>query len=492
MKRTTKYNKWGRYSHAGHVLIWLGKLDSRMERFLQGADKYFGKNTIDYGLETKVDDRQLSRYINRELIRFHGLVYWSRVWIAQEILLAKGEVVVLTNRQLIGFRHLYLLTLWARLRVDNHGLTPSLRSMYDIYGMAFAAKRNKPATLPDLLPIFQHCGCRDRRDQIFALLSLTVDPSAIVVDYRSDRIALLRHVLQRSIDGLSIDEVLEFGANLIQAIDLRSPPEECGPLKTDTYRDELDWPLSDSECSIGMPVWTEATLEFQDHPHTAVEMTCTCETVSTMLLPVFDNGDYHVLEYVVDQNERWVNVRYARTHEFVQGQIQAYEAVVEDDRESPNHHHVHGWLQIPSENVYYSRLEHLRDRSGMMAERPLLSWKNTNIERMRCTWKSSKPRKPPRLVHPKRYWTRNVLGQTTQIRFDMFPDALESLKRQLLAGNPGAVDAESPQVRGTLLRVQVKDGGFPEKPHCAQILDGLPCILDYEGRHREYFRRSYG
>jgi hypothetical protein len=63
-------------------------------------------------------------------------------------------------------------------------------------------------SLPELLPTFRHCKSGDRRDRIFALLSLVGRKPQIDIDYAIDEISLFQHVMEQFMDGTALDELL--------------------------------------------------------------------------------------------------------------------------------------------------------------------------------------------------------------------------------------------------------------------------------------------
>lgn len=129
--------------------------------------------------------------------------YWSRIWIIQEIVLAKDITVLCGNRSSCWLR---FESLWTNLKTID--LKGSL-TRHDYATSVFASPASKliwrraswrhqcPALPPlkDLLVQFRALQCTDRRDAIFALLGLARNGRGIIVDYHKSVAELFTEVV---------------------------------------------------------------------------------------------------------------------------------------------------------------------------------------------------------------------------------------------------------------------------------------------------------
>jgi hypothetical protein len=115
--------------------------------------------------------------------------YWTRLWIVQEIMLARsltvwwGEYRIsmdalegVTQKIKVTYKDI-ILTPWNRLSVIlNWGLGRETALGYD-------QPSNVNVLLSDLVRFFSANGCKDRRDKVFGLMALVRGPSVLKVDY---------------------------------------------------------------------------------------------------------------------------------------------------------------------------------------------------------------------------------------------------------------------------------------------------------------------
>ncbi|KAF2246901.1 HET-domain-containing protein, partial [Trematosphaeria pertusa] len=140
------------YSEAQKVIIWLGKED--------GLDpisrsKYAGRPTWDMVFKFSIPRYWESVFCN---------AYWTRAWVAQEILLARRRIILLNTTQIP----------WEKL---VHFAGRNLRGRRNEYEQLFGAIRHvaagkKSLSLIELLFRFRQQECKVPRDRVFSLLSL--------------------------------------------------------------------------------------------------------------------------------------------------------------------------------------------------------------------------------------------------------------------------------------------------------------------------------
>jgi hypothetical protein len=184
------------YKGAQEVLMWLGKLDQDMPEFSRELDKLTEPHRHSSSLMATYLGRE-NHSLRDELCKFMTLPYWSRIWIAQEILLpddtrgSSETVKVFLGSRVVGFASLYHLVceLKDQLRYMGIGMWAENGEsrMYHAYGgwkkLAGRQISSWPSfeiNLPELLAVFRHCKSGDRRDRIFALLSLTEERPRLI------------------------------------------------------------------------------------------------------------------------------------------------------------------------------------------------------------------------------------------------------------------------------------------------------------------------
>jgi hypothetical protein len=387
--------------------------------------------------------------------------------VAQEILLPKndiedfpGKVVIFTGQRWIDIAQLTvsiqeidLVIQWRRhLPAESVGKS----QLYNLYGLWRRWITHEdtsliPAPLPDLLAQFQDCDCHDKRDRVFALLSLTGDQSKIEVDYNMDTTELLRYVLAQSMDGKSIDELLCLGAVLVQALNIRNPQNDS--LLADRV-DDKEITNSDHrevpDIAVGSLDWAHATLEVLDESRDPDEQQYTSVTVQTITFPIFDAGNMHVFEYAVEETSTGVHVRYARAFEYICGQVDPVQCsnLVGAGSEKDNEWE-YTWLQMPSEDVYYSRMSF---SPYFCKSPPLRAWKSRSFAEEAVKQPVYQRVDAPCLMPSKRYWTQSTISWCLHVEFDMFPAALTKLEHQTKTSEQEARPKETQATQGTLVR----------------------------------------
>ena len=209
------------YQQARFVLIWTGaslSWDQLMAHFM---------NHSMYRLLTGV------RFIIKETRPWWGIrwcpllsdgfliirsTYWRRMWIVQEVLLARHAYVFVGSRKL-SVAGLLDIALAAR-NTDN---------MHDGEGCVDFAQHNylRIDTLDRLLFYFGDQECTDRRDKVYSLLGLLDQIDAFRVDYTEDVITVFMRATQSiwAVDaGAEISTIkMEYCASLVaRSLELRS------------------------------------------------------------------------------------------------------------------------------------------------------------------------------------------------------------------------------------------------------------------------------
>lgn len=169
------------YSNAQMVSLWLGLVSLPKSTLIQGLSPSQEELNDDQGdiFEDEPFDwyDQLDNLLNRP--------YWSRFWVIQEFLLAR-EIHYHCGNNITNSEHLYkILTSEAEALGADTSINEDFYMLLDTAVKKYAAaslilarkrdmfpKRDPGPSLYDLLIRHRRAKCKDRRDRVFALLSL--------------------------------------------------------------------------------------------------------------------------------------------------------------------------------------------------------------------------------------------------------------------------------------------------------------------------------
>jgi len=201
------------YSRARQVIAWLG-LPTESSRlaaeFLREA--YLGGPLVRGRIKEDARWHYLNELSQRE--------YWTRLWIIQEICLAKS-VVVICGHDKIPWAHFASLRK-ARLHVWTKYLSEGERIFMQSYPARFDEQRSnrsrEGAILWTLLETFRGSRCKVFNDRVYALLALSTDcgSSGIPVDYKAGPLQLHRDVMSFYASYYSRDPSVSDGPQLMR------------------------------------------------------------------------------------------------------------------------------------------------------------------------------------------------------------------------------------------------------------------------------------
>ncbi|RSL73991.1 hypothetical protein CEP53_000608 [Fusarium sp. AF-6] len=355
------------YEHAKKVFVWLGELID--EPTIRALESMLGviEEAPDVTSIVYLDKLyHLQEGWIRRLSDILSAKYWTRLWIAQEFLLADDPILFFGNFQTGA--HKLALFLGAipkkgSFEVDccEHftldGITvpeDRLEDLMHLPGWKYfwwrlvryeSMDRSRPSERPmdqsvslaSLIQAFTKSGCKDTRDRVYALLSFADDADPELVDYTVGTDVVFRRTMaQMRRHKRPLDELLLIGEALIEALELL--PTTIPSSST------LEINFDGSE-HVTRPIWGYATLEtFDKDPealHEMVQATC-------MYVGMRSGSDVHVFEYVVEEVEGRPIVKYCRTHEYLRGRSPAcLGPLLQDDAE-------YFWLEgVPSESLNY-------------------------------------------------------------------------------------------------------------------------------------------
>ncbi|PVH76982.1 hypothetical protein DL98DRAFT_277797 [Cadophora sp. DSE1049] len=210
------------------------------------------------------------------MIHFFGLTYWQRMWIVQEIGLAKNLTLILGSvsarweslhvlLQLIdGFSH------W-RLSSNRKDILASQAARLDFHRSEI--RRN---TLESLIESCEKCICSDPKDKVYSLVGLADDcqDNELLVDYSkslfdvysdvldfyirsrdcedrpSRHLVRFSHILQKSFDRYS--EICEGAQTYLYSLEVRVPTPFVQVLGIETNQVLELGPILDSTCLLNL------------------------------------------------------------------------------------------------------------------------------------------------------------------------------------------------------------------------------------------------
>jgi hypothetical protein len=455
------------YKNAAKVLIWLGVLDDALKHFLTEFYALSFDSTQDLyedvadSSPSSEDSNVITERIRRHLSAFdstHDLQlqdqaialldkeYWTRIWIAQEILLpAEHRVSVFdgTNSHEMTALGRYLdeiLESTGTIGVD----------ISDWYFTWRGHGLRETPSLPSLLHHFSNSGCQDERDRIFALLPLAQAEPSVEIDYDIDATLLLRTVLGQYMVDMHIEDLLDFGTKLIEALEVRRPISHSNDGSSSDSIPELEnmiiarTPLM----PIAPLVWaTSNLLSMQHDPGLSYHE----EPVPCVFIGVFDATNVHVLEYAVQETALGVTVRYARAHEYLHGTLQR----CEDEGQGPGSEN-YRWLDMPTEDVYYfdGAFSTSQDRP---AQPQLSTWTSPKIK-IQAHTSASAPQSTRHLLKPARRFVKMVTPwlTTSNERFD--PKIFSAARQRVEAvkaryRQDGKIELTPPSSRSCTVRI---------------------------------------
>lgn len=180
------------YSTATIVLSWLGGPERNSEialRYLQCVNKV-QCHSPSY-LEKKAIEDPFQR------------VYWSRLWIIQEILLAR-EVLIMCGELSVDWNSIILFCHKRRPHLPSSltkvVIPPPLLNLIQLYEIKQKTPSDEPPLqwrMVDILDRFASCICQDPRDKVFGLMALVSKLDAIDIDYMLTAEAVFMEVMKK-------------------------------------------------------------------------------------------------------------------------------------------------------------------------------------------------------------------------------------------------------------------------------------------------------
>ncbi|KAF2827026.1 hypothetical protein CC86DRAFT_455594 [Ophiobolus disseminans] len=340
------------YKRAARVLIWLGVLADATKAFLaemhalavapmnpeeeDAVDETTNPGKVDFDLASR---RLQSRYntakisdLSDHVLNLCEMTYWSRIWIAQEVLLpSEYSVFVFDGDACYEMSHLYDY-------LSEFKSEASCGSSSTL-GMSYFEARSK-----DRL--------KDARDRIFALLPLARagSKSNLNINYDSDASQLFRAVFEHFMGDEPMEDIMSFGALLIEALEIIRPGSTSSDISTNiSYSDTQKVSIRPDPSTLVAPLaWGRSTLCIPTDQPLDHHTSCSPQTFSSIFVGLFGAGNTHVFEYAVEENDFGVVVKYARAYEYLQGCPSLPLPLMQHGKEVR-----YTWHDKPSEDVYY-------------------------------------------------------------------------------------------------------------------------------------------
>ena len=189
------------YASARQVLVCVGAHDGGSEFLVRvcGAigSRALGRCLDEEEIQDVVTDLaiectgltrdEIASRIHHSFIAFAERVYWTRLWIVQEIVAGADNLFVLCGMDSIAWENLTAIEgiLWILLGIDGHDLRSPLCQLVQLSSEILSSEGSVP--LRDLMIQLDDAKCTDPRDRVYGLLALInwedsgLDP--IVPDY---------------------------------------------------------------------------------------------------------------------------------------------------------------------------------------------------------------------------------------------------------------------------------------------------------------------
>lgn len=171
------------YSQAYCVYVWLGCGSLGIEEALKKIQRGARSVTKPHGNATSFSEATEE---------FAALPYWSRLWIIQEVLLARRARILYGTFNMSWKHFVRILQVWplevGHIRAEFERLVQLQQDL---------GLKRKPS-LTDLVLRFKQSQCRDPRDRVYGFLGLADDGKAFHVDYNEPAVGLLIRVLKAS------------------------------------------------------------------------------------------------------------------------------------------------------------------------------------------------------------------------------------------------------------------------------------------------------
>ena len=183
------------------MIVWLHQVDLRLEDTRLTTPRPTATTRALIAEDT--DSLQITE--SKERLRAAlDVTYWSRLWIVQEIILAKERYVLWQNADTL-LPWPYMRAVYDRFKVDpKRGYIHNRRIRYLLQDGSDIT----PTSLEDAIRIFSHQDCKDPCNKIYALQGLIREQDRLEIDYNKPVHAVFADVIR----PMHVAYVLEAGS----------------------------------------------------------------------------------------------------------------------------------------------------------------------------------------------------------------------------------------------------------------------------------------
>ncbi|KAL6924101.1 hypothetical protein FSHL1_001355 [Fusarium sambucinum] len=208
------------YFRAQTVVVWLGKTYSKYKEALSYLRRLGHKNTSNEETTSELiqEPNQTNDSVRELAIELYRDAYWKRLWIIQEIGLAR-EIKVCFWNCAVEWKLVTQLLVTNGVGLEGHMKLEKQRQ----------DKYTGSNTLLRLLYSHQEAECQDRKDKVYGLLGLASDARGFVIDYNKSLFEIWTDVMEfmNAHDLFSNSDIMSVGY-LVKFL-LTGP--ECDPLQ---------------------------------------------------------------------------------------------------------------------------------------------------------------------------------------------------------------------------------------------------------------------
>ncbi|KAF3041535.1 hypothetical protein E8E12_005836 [Didymella heteroderae] len=199
------------YRGAERVVIWLPEAhlepdDLELTNWLYAEDR-----SLNLADESDLES------IGRVRSAFKA-TYWTRLWIVQEILLAKERYVLCSGCMLISWK------LMSKLH-DHYKDAFVNKRVYEIEELLAGSLNDIPMPLGEAINRFCSQGCKDPRDKVYALQGIVMDGEQVVIDYHKpvyevfvDTVRVMHEAYVLRLDHFANNTFIYRGDNQVSAM----------------------------------------------------------------------------------------------------------------------------------------------------------------------------------------------------------------------------------------------------------------------------------
>ncbi|KAI1392149.1 HET-domain-containing protein [Hypoxylon trugodes] len=184
------------YRRAEQVLIWLGQEADGSRKAMKLIDSISDIGVEESDIEASLlNDAHYARW--QDVVRLFDRSYWRRVWVRQEVALAKG-IVVLCGDYMMSWDALIEAAVFLNEHAtDFEPIVAELTRYSSGYGDAIGMDilremilKDNEIPLEDVVLHLRQCECTDQRDKVYGALGLVGPKSHVPIDYGLDKVTI--------------------------------------------------------------------------------------------------------------------------------------------------------------------------------------------------------------------------------------------------------------------------------------------------------------